>query len=133
MDNLDGRNTPISIIPSTNEFIGLSNTRQIVEDEHHLNPKSGYSSHFTSIRYPFAGMIRDVKIRLPYYLSDWKLALSYRLFAATIRIFFLNTIPALAYALDLYLRSDQYYGVNEALLSSALGGEYSSRNLHYLF
>ena len=82
----------------------------------------GYSSHFTSIRYPFAGMIRDVKIRLPYYLSDWKLTLSYRIFAATIRIFFLNTIPALAYALDLYIRSDHYYGVNEALLSSALGG-----------
>lgn len=111
----------IKDLPSTstlNEYNDISPT----EDENQINPKSGYSSHFTSIYYPFAGMIRDVKIRLPYYLSDWKLAFSYRIFAATIRIFFLNTIPALAYALDLYLRSDQYYGVNEALLSSALGG-----------
>ncbi|CAF3759177.1 unnamed protein product, partial [Rotaria sp. Silwood1] len=46
---------------------------------------------------------------------DSKYAISYRIFAATIRIFFLNTI------LDLYLHSDHYYGVNEALLSSALG------------
>ncbi|CAF3895192.1 unnamed protein product, partial [Rotaria sp. Silwood1] len=46
---------------------------------------------------------------------DSKYAISYRIFAATIRIFFLNTI------LDLYLRSDHYYGGNEALLSSALG------------
>jgi hypothetical protein len=119
MDNFNVSNTPISILPLTNEFIG----NQTTEDDNHIDPKSGYSSHYTSIRYPFAGMIRDVKIRLPYYLSDWKLALSYRIFAATIRIFFLNTIPALAYALDLYLRSEQFYGVNEALLSSALGGE----------
>jgi hypothetical protein len=118
MDNLDARNATAS----NNEFIDISITNQNVEDENNIDPKSGYSSHYTSIRYPFAGIIRDVKIRLPYYLSDWKLALSYRIFAATIRIFFLNTIPALAYALDLYLRSDQYYGVNEALLSSALGG-----------
>jgi hypothetical protein len=119
MDDIDIRCTPISILPSNNE----SFDNQTTEDENTIDPKSGYSSHYTSICYPFAGMIRDVKVRLPYYLSDWKLALSYRIFAATIRIFFLNTIPALAYALDLYLRSEQFYGVNEALLSSALGGK----------
>jgi len=105
-----------------NSIIDISISNQNTSDENKIDPKSGYSSHYTSVLYPFAGMIRDVKIRLPYYLSDWKLALSYRLFAATIRIFVLNTIPALAYALDLYLRSDHYYGVNEALLASALGG-----------
>ncbi|CAF3992305.1 unnamed protein product, partial [Rotaria sp. Silwood1] len=88
---------------------------QNLDDENNIDSKYGYSSHYTSIFYRFAGMIRDVKIRLPYYLSDWKLAISYRIFAATVRIFFLNTI------LDLYLHSDHYYGVNEALLSSALG------------
>lgn len=92
---------------------------------------SGYSSNYTSIRYPFAGIIRDVQIRLPYYLSDWKLTFSYRIFAATVRIFFLNTIPALAYALDLYLRSEHYYGVNEALLASALGGSLRSHACGY--
>lgn len=108
--------TTTSELPSNPEFIDISLGNESPEE------KSGYLSHYTSICYPFAGIIRDVKIRLPYYLSDWKLTLSYRIFAATIRIFFLNTIPALAYALDLYLRSDRYYGVNEALLSSALGG-----------
>jgi hypothetical protein len=111
-----------SVLPSDNSIIDISISNQSTADENNIDSKSGYSSHYTSVLYPFAGMIRDVKIRLPYYLSDWKLALSYRLFAATIRIFVLNTIPALAYALDLYLRSDHYYGVNEALLSSALGG-----------
>ncbi|CAF1335147.1 unnamed protein product [Rotaria sordida] len=122
MNNLDGSNINISVLSSNDEVINTSNTDQNTENENNIDPKDGYSSHYTSIFYPFAGMIRDVKIRLPYYLSDWKLAISYRIFAATIRIFFLNTIPALAYALDLYLRSDHYYGVNEALLSSALGG-----------
>jgi len=122
MDNSDTKNPPIAMLPLNNQSIDISVTNENTEDENKIQPKSGYSSHYTSILYPFAGMIRDVKIRLPYYLSDWKLTLSYRIFAATIRIFFLNTIPALAYALDLYLRSDHYYGVNEALLASALGG-----------
>ena len=121
---MENQDVPISVVPSSNDLIEIPVTDERIEEENNLERESGYVSHYTSIRYPFAGIIRDVKIRLPYYLSDWKLALSYRLFAATIRIFFLNTIPALAYALDLYLRSDQYYGVNEALLSSALGGEH---------
>ena len=122
MDDTNGKSTQVSVISSSDDIVDISMENQTIEDENQVIPTSGYSSHYTSICYPFAGMIRDVKIRLPYYMSDWKLALSYRIFAATIRIFFLNTIPALAYALDLYLRSDQYYGVNEALLASALGG-----------
>jgi len=122
MDNLDPENAISSVLPSDNESINMTTINPNTEDENNPDPKTGYLSHFTSIRYPFAGMIRDVKIRLPYYLSDWKLTLSYRIFAATIRIFFLNTIPALAYSLDLYTRSNHYYGVNEALLASALGG-----------
>jgi hypothetical protein len=122
MDNLDPKNTNISDLPPNNESIDIPFDNQNAEDETKIDTNSGYLSHYTSIRYPCAGMIRDVKIRLPYYLSDWKLTLSYRIFAATIRIFFLNTIPALAYSLDLYLRSNHYYGVNEALLASALGG-----------
>ena len=105
---------------------------KVADNEDAVNSKTTYSSHFTSVRYPFAGMIRDVKIRLPYYLSDWKLAFSYRIFAATIRIFFLNTIPALAYAFDLYSRSEHYYGVNEALLASALGGMEDYFNISFV-
>jgi len=122
MDNSAPKITAISDFPSKNESIDIPVDNQNADDENKTDTKSDYLSHYTSIRYPCAGMIRDVKIRLPHYLSDWKLTLSYRIFAATIRIFFLNTIPALAYALDLYLRSDHYYGVNEALLASALGG-----------
>lgn len=122
MNNLDGIRIEVSVLPSNTKENDDPVNDENTENDNNINPKCGYASHYTSIRYPFAGMIRDVKIRLPYYLSDWKLALSYRIFAATIRIFFLNTIPALAYALDLYLRSEHYYGVNEALLSSALGG-----------
>ncbi|CAF0914188.1 unnamed protein product [Adineta steineri] len=122
MNDIHEGNTNNSFQQSNGDLVDISITNQTTEDENNIDPKSGYSSHYTSICYPFAGMIRDVKIRLPYYLSDWKLAFSYRIFAATIRIFFLNTIPALAYALDLYLRSEHYYGVNEALLASALGG-----------
>lgn len=119
--NLDNNlNSPIGIFNENS--IENFTFDQSGTNENDIVPKSGYLSHYTSIAYPFAGIMRDIKIRIPYYISDWKLALSYRLFAAVIRIFFLNTIPALAYALDLYDRSDHYYGVNEALLSSALGG-----------
>ncbi|CAF1544497.1 unnamed protein product, partial [Didymodactylos carnosus] len=98
------------------------NSRNNVEKEEEFTTSDGYLSHYTSVRYPGAGMIRDVKIRLPHYLSDWTQAVSYRILAATIRIYFLNAIPALAYTMDMYTRTHQNYGVNEALLSSALGG-----------
>lgn len=83
-----------------------------------------YASHFTSIYYPGAGIIRDVKKRAPYYLSDWTSGFNYRTLAGTLRIYFLNLIPALAYIQDMYDRTDGNYGVNEALLSTALGGRW---------
>lgn len=111
-------------IPFPTLFSSGMNSDQPTRNQMARKQGTSYLDHFTSIPYPFAGMIRDVRGRLPHYLSDWKIALSYRILAATIRIFFLNAIPALAYAFDLYLRSDAYYGVNEALLSSALGGSF---------
>ena len=73
---------------------------------------------------PFRGMWADVRRRLPYYLSDWTDALrgnSLPIVAASVvQIFFINLMPAIAYVLDMYDRTDGSYGVNEVILASAL-------------
>lgn len=69
---------------------------------------------------PFRGMYWDVRRRLPWYWSDIRDGWSYRTFAATIRIFFVNLLPALAFQLDMTRNTGGYFGINEALFSSAL-------------
>ncbi|RAL07352.1 anion exchange family protein [Aspergillus homomorphus CBS 101889] len=69
---------------------------------------------------PFRGMYHDVRRRLPYYWSDIRDALTYRTFASAIRMYFVNILPAIAYTLDMYRRTGEFYGINEALFSSAL-------------
>ncbi|GAA5955163.1 hypothetical protein JCM8115_001870 [Rhodotorula mucilaginosa] len=73
---------------------------------------------------PFRGMYHDVKRRLPFYLSDWYIAFLpqnwERVVGATIRMYFLNLMPCLAYIIDMYVRTDGTYGVNEGILSSAI-------------
>lgn len=73
---------------------------------------------------PFRGMLSDVRRRMPYYYSDWTQALDRDNFltvvTSVVRIFFVNIMPALAYVLDMYERTDHSYGVNEVLLASAL-------------
>jgi hypothetical protein len=69
---------------------------------------------------PFRGMYWDVRRRLPYYWSDIKDGFNYRTFAGTIRIFFVNLLPALAFMLDMERNTDGYFGINEGLFSSAL-------------
>ncbi|KAF2722817.1 hypothetical protein K431DRAFT_311505 [Polychaeton citri CBS 116435] len=69
---------------------------------------------------PFRGMWWDVKRRLPYYWSDITDGFNYRTLAGTVRIFFVNLLPALAFELDMMRRTDGFFGVNEALFSSAL-------------
>ncbi|KAJ1327436.1 boron transporter [Microdochium nivale] len=68
---------------------------------------------------PCRGMYYDVKRRLPYYASDITDAFTYRTIASTIRMYFVNLLPAIAYTLDMYRRTGEFYGVNEALFSSA--------------
>ncbi|RAL03312.1 anion exchange family protein [Aspergillus ibericus CBS 121593] len=68
----------------------------------------------------FRGMYHDVRRRLPYYWSDIRDALTYRTIASTIRMYFVNILPAIAYTLDMYRRTGEFYGINEALFSSAL-------------
>ncbi|THV87828.1 hypothetical protein D6D29_00421 [Aureobasidium pullulans] len=69
---------------------------------------------------PGRGMYHDVKRRLPYYWSDIRDAFTYRAFAATVRMYFVNLLPALAFLLDMERHTDGFFGVNEALFSSAL-------------
>lgn len=69
---------------------------------------------------PFRGMYWDVRRRAPYYWSDWIDGLNYRTAAATVRITFVNLLPALAFQLDMRRNTDGFYGINEALFSSAL-------------
>lgn len=69
---------------------------------------------------PGRGMYHDVRRRLPYYLSDITDGWAYRVFAGTIRIFFVNLLPALAFQLDMNHNTGGFFGINEALLSSLL-------------
>jgi len=69
---------------------------------------------------PGRGMYHDVRRRLPYYWSDIKDAFTYRTIASIIRMYFVNLLPALAYTLDMYRRTGEFFGINEALFSSAL-------------
>ncbi|ODV89590.1 hypothetical protein CANCADRAFT_27888 [Tortispora caseinolytica NRRL Y-17796] len=68
----------------------------------------------------FKGMKNDIRLRLPYYRSDWTDAWNYRVIPATVYIFFTNLLPALAFSFDLYERTQHSFGVNEILLSTAL-------------
>ncbi|KZM24803.1 inorganic anion exchanger [Ascochyta rabiei] len=69
---------------------------------------------------PGRGMYHDVKRRLPYYWSDITDAFTYRVFASTVRMYFINVLPAIAFTLDMYRRTGGFFGINEALLASAL-------------
>ncbi|GAA5840606.1 hypothetical protein JCM3766R1_000709 [Sporobolomyces carnicolor] len=73
---------------------------------------------------PFRGIIHDLTRRAPFYVSDWTEGLKpknyERVVGATIKMFFLNLFPCLAYIIDMYVRTDGAYGVNEGILSSAI-------------
>ncbi|KAL8667182.1 MAG: hypothetical protein Q9202_000754 [Teloschistes flavicans] len=69
----------------------------------------------------FRGMKKDIRRRAPFYWSDWKDAWDYRVVPATIYMYFANILPALAFSLDMFNKTDSSYGVNEVLLASVLG------------
>ncbi|USP80751.1 hypothetical protein yc1106_08025 [Curvularia clavata] len=68
----------------------------------------------------FSGMINDVRRRAPFYWSDWKDAWDYRVVPATVYMYFANILPALAFSLDMFEKTNQSFGVNEVLLASVL-------------
>ncbi|KAI2621712.1 HCO3 transporter family-domain-containing protein [Hypoxylon sp. NC1633] len=69
----------------------------------------------------FRGMVNDVRRRLPYYWSDWRDAWDYRVIPSTVYMYFANILPALAFSLDMFTKTNMQYGVNEVLLASVLG------------
>ncbi|GAA5867536.1 hypothetical protein JCM1840_002543 [Sporobolomyces johnsonii] len=73
---------------------------------------------------PFRGIYTDIRNRLPFYVSDWtegfKPSNFQRVVGATVRIFFLNIFPMLAYIIDMNVRTGGSYGVNEGILASAI-------------
>ncbi|KAI0768903.1 anion exchanging protein [Irpex lacteus] len=64
-----------------------------------------------------SGIVRDIRARAPFYISDWKDAWNYRVIPAIVLIFFANVLPGIAFSLDL-IETTQQYGVSEVLLSS---------------
>ncbi|KAK0652061.1 HCO3 transporter family-domain-containing protein [Cercophora newfieldiana] len=81
---------------------------------------SSGSSKWWRIRL-FRGMVNDLRRRAPYYLSDWTDAWDYRVVPATVYMYFANILPALAFSLDMFHKTNMQFGVNEVLLSSVLG------------
>ncbi|SGZ54834.1 CIC11C00000004412 [Sungouiella intermedia] len=68
------------------------------------------------------GVYNDIRARIPYYLTDFSDAYNYRVIPSVIFIFFTNLLPAIAFAQDMFDRTDNAYGVNEVLMSSAIAG-----------
>lgn len=68
------------------------------------------------------GIWLDLKDRIPYYKSDWVDAFNYRVIPSIVDTYFNNLLPAIAFAQDMFDRTDNSYGVNEVLLSSAMAG-----------
>lgn len=68
------------------------------------------------------GILNDLRARGPYYWSDIKDAYNYRVIPSVVFIFFTNLLPAIAFAQDMFDRTDNSYGVNEVLMSSAMAG-----------
>lgn len=66
-------------------------------------------------------MIQDINRRAPHYWQDWTDAWDYRVIPATVYTYFANILPALAFSLDMFEKTNQSYGVNEVLLASVLG------------
>ncbi|KAM0750331.1 hypothetical protein T439DRAFT_381031 [Meredithblackwellia eburnea MCA 4105] len=73
---------------------------------------------------PFRGMWHDLKRRAPFYVSDYTQGFLprnlERVVGATIRMYFLNLFPALAYIIDMNVRTGGNYSVNEGILASAI-------------
>ena len=78
------------------------------EEEQRLSRQASTSKRYKSpwwkIRL-FRGMIDDVKRRAPHYTSDWLDAWDYRVIPATFYMYFANILPALAFSLDMFVKT----------------------------
>lgn len=80
-------------------------------------------TRFKYFNYWGYGIYNDFKNRVvPFYVSDFKDAWNYRVIPSTVFIFFTNLLPAIAFAQDMFDNTDDLYGLNEVLMSSAMAG-----------
>lgn len=71
---------------------------------------------------PGAGIWLDLQDKVPVYWQDWKDSWDYRVIPSVLNTYFSNLLPALAFAQDMFDRTNRAYGVNEVLLSSGMAG-----------
>ena len=68
------------------------------------------------------GLIRDIKRRLPFYVSDFKDALDVHCLPTIIFVYFACLAPAITFGGLLSEKTDQWMGVSEMILATALSG-----------
>lgn len=71
---------------------------------------------------PFAGLIRDIKRRYPFYLSDFKEGLNVPVFSATFFIFFAALAGAITFGGLMMDKTNLQIGISETLISTAAVG-----------
>jgi len=100
-----------------------SKTRSSEPEFHHRGAEWGHRSALEQWR-PFRGMLHDVQVRLPFYVSDWTVGFQPRNFprcvASAIKMYGVNLFPAIAYTLDMAHRTNGAYGINQTILASAI-------------
>ncbi|XP_024920459.1 solute carrier family 4 member 1a (Diego blood group) [Cynoglossus semilaevis] len=72
--------------------------------------------------YPFGGMIKDIKRRYRYYISDYTDALNPQVLAAVIFIYFAALSPAVTFGGLLADKTEKMMGVSELLISTSVQG-----------
>ncbi|KAI5619330.1 band 3 anion transport protein, partial [Silurus asotus] len=92
-----------------------------------LGPKQKEAEHpqddpLARTGYPFGGMVKDIKRRYPYYLSDLIDALNPQVFSAIIFIYFAALSPAITFGGLLADKTDKWMGVSELLISTSIQG-----------
>lgn len=68
------------------------------------------------------GIWLDLQEKIPCYWQDWRDSWDYRVIPAVLDTYFSNLLPALAFAQDMFDRTQNAYGVNEVLLSTGMAG-----------
>ncbi|KAF2280374.1 uncharacterized protein EI97DRAFT_491800 [Westerdykella ornata] len=104
-------------------FASPNNSRNGTDERHHSDAEEPARSVRSSKSVwwktkLFSGMVNDIRRRTPFYWSDWKDAWDYRVVPATVYMYFANILPALAFSLDMFEKTNRSFGVNEVLLAS---------------
>ena len=68
------------------------------------------------------GLTRDIKRKLPFYVSDFKDGFNFRCLAAIIFVYFACLAPAITFGGLLSEKTDAWMGVSEMILATALSG-----------